>query len=86
MLTHGFHDPRELDQLRSRAAAQPVPAAEPVHAAPTSAESGAVSHLEAGLAEMRAENANLKKQIADLLSRLNTLQGEVAALKQALGV
>jgi uncharacterized protein YceH (UPF0502 family) len=86
MVTHGFHDPRELDQLRSRAAIQPVAAAGPVNAVPASAEPGTLSRLETGLSEMRDENERLKEQIADLQSRLSVLQGEVAALKQALGI
>ena len=87
VLTHGFHEPRELDQLRSRAAAQPVHSPEPsatIPSAPALAPS-ALARLETGLAEVREENAELKKQIAEMQGRLEAMQAELRSLKQALG-
>ncbi len=81
VLTHGFHEPRELEHLRRHAADQPVPVVDAVApvpiAPPVDVES--LSRLEAGLAEVREENAELKKQIEEL-------QGELRSLKHALGV
>jgi hypothetical protein len=92
VLTHGFHEPRELEGLPSRAADQPVPAAPPVMApqpaAPlpsTSRAEQALPALEAGLAEARAEIAALKQTVAELRGALSEVQGEVRSLKQALG-
>jgi uncharacterized protein YceH (UPF0502 family) len=85
MLTHGFHDPRELDQLRARAPAQPGAAAEPAFSGPQPPDTAAGSRLDASLAEVRDENAQLAKQVADLHGRVDALQGELRALKQALG-
>ncbi len=91
VLTHGFHDPRELEQLRSRAASQPIPPSEA--AVPPSAavarqaafDPNVLARLEEGLAELRGENAGLKKELADVHTRLQVLEGELRALKQSLG-
>jgi uncharacterized protein YceH (UPF0502 family) len=81
VLTHGFHDPNELEHLRARAAAQPVPAADHVGLPPVApaVHTDVVATLEAGLDEVREENAALR-------NRVESLEGEVRALKQALGV
>jgi hypothetical protein len=90
VLTHGFHDPHELERLRARATAQPVPAATPAaapappHAAPARADQ-ALPALEAGLAEARAEIAALRQTVAELRGALAGVQDEVRNLKQALG-
>jgi uncharacterized protein YceH (UPF0502 family) len=86
VLTHGFHDPRELEHLRTQAASLPAerPTPPPATVAP-SPDVEALSHLEAGLAELREENAGLKRQLAELQGQLDTLQGELRSLKQALG-
>jgi uncharacterized protein YceH (UPF0502 family) len=88
VLTHGFHEPRELDRLRAQATAQPVAApAEPHQApAPQVRPEPAVSALEAGLAEARAEIAALKQIVAELRGTVAGVQDEVRNLKQALGV
>ncbi len=90
-LTHGFHDPRELEHLRARAVAQPTPVADVIGTAPVrpperaaSDRADTISRLEAGLAQVRDENAELKKQIADLQSGLEALQRELANLKESL--
>jgi uncharacterized protein YceH (UPF0502 family) len=87
VLTHGFHDPRELEHLRSQAAAQPAAPPERLTPAPGAPpiEAGALSRLEAGLAEVREENTGLKREVAELRAQVDTLQGELRSLKQALG-
>src|SRR5262249_3839642 len=78
-LTHGFHDPQELERLRSRVAAEPV-AESPRLAAPPTApvKDERLSELEAGLMTGRDEIAALKQTVA-------ALQEELRQLKQSLG-
>jgi uncharacterized protein YceH (UPF0502 family) len=91
VITHGFHDPRELERLRTHHGSQPVAPSAPAPAAPVPVRSPSPAEeklpvLEAGLAEARAEIAALKKQVADLQGQLTAVRDEVRALKQALGV
>ncbi|HWG42548.1 MAG TPA: DUF480 domain-containing protein [Gemmataceae bacterium] len=85
MLTHGFHDPRELERLRSRIVAEPVPAAvaeSPRLAVPEAAsarDDERLSELESELATARNDMAALKQTVADL-------QEELRQLKQSLGI
>jgi uncharacterized protein YceH (UPF0502 family) len=95
VLTHGFHDPRELEGLRAHHAAQPAPlapTAAPVSFQPAPAPPLAPSRaeqvlpaIEAGLAETRGEIAALKQLVGDLQSALATLQEEFRTFKQSLG-
>jgi uncharacterized protein YceH (UPF0502 family) len=96
VVTHGFHDPRELERLHAHAASLPAPAVE-THAvvapapvpAPTPVRSRAdevLPALEAQLAASREEIAALKGQVTTLQDALARLQGELRDLKQALGV
>jgi uncharacterized protein YceH (UPF0502 family) len=96
MLTHGFHEPRELERLRAEQGSQsPPPEAAPrapVVAPPPRTEQ-ALPALEAGLAEarreldaLRTENAGLTKQVAELSAAVAALSAELRTLKQALGV
>jgi uncharacterized protein YceH (UPF0502 family) len=97
MLTHGFHDPTELDHHRAHAAAVAVlPESHPSPApAPTPAPSRAervLPTLEADVAAARqeaaaarAEATALRQTVDDLRATLTALQAEVRALKQALG-
>jgi uncharacterized protein len=85
MLTHGFHDPRELERLRSRIAAEPVPVASPeaprlaVPELATARDDEQLAELQSGLAAARNDIAALKQTVADL-------QDELRQLKQSLGV
>jgi uncharacterized protein len=81
VLSHGFHEPRELERLRSRLAAEPVAEAPPTGAPAAVAliEDERLSDLESGLTAARDEIAVLKQTLADL-------QEELRKLKQALGV
>jgi hypothetical protein len=80
MLTHGFHDPHELERLRSRVAAEPVAESPqprtPSVTAPVSDER--LSELASGLSAARDEIAALKQTVAGL-------QEELRQLKQTLG-
>jgi uncharacterized protein YceH (UPF0502 family) len=86
VLTHGFHDPHELERLRSRIAAEPVASAvaeSPRVAAPRadptpSANDERLSELESGLSAARHEIAGLKQTIV-------ALQEELRLFKQSLG-
>jgi uncharacterized protein YceH (UPF0502 family) len=98
VLTHGFHNPRELDRLRAHQAAQPVPLtpgpgpAAPLPPAPAASASPPPSTaeqllpaLEAGLAEARAEIAALKQLVADLQGSLTALGDDFRHFKESLG-
>jgi uncharacterized protein YceH (UPF0502 family) len=80
MLTHGFHDPHELERLRSRVVAEPIAetpqARAPSVSAPVSDER--LSELASGLSAARDEIAALKQT-------LTGLQEELRQLKQSLG-
>jgi uncharacterized protein YceH (UPF0502 family) len=81
MLTHGFHDPHELERLRSRVAAEPS-AEPPQPRAPSVTMPVAddrLSELASGLSAARDEIAALKQTVAGL-------QEELRQLKQSLGV
>jgi uncharacterized protein YceH (UPF0502 family) len=99
VLTHGFHDPQELKQLRARHAAEPLPLrasapadySPPPPAAPAPSLPQApradetVSALEDGLAQARQEVADLKQLVAGLQSAVDGLREELRQLKQSLG-
>ena len=84
LLTHGFHDPRELAGLRARAGAQLPPAAAAPPPVPSRAET-VLPALEAGLAEARGEIASLKQTVQNLQAALTSLQDELRDLKESLG-
>lgn len=80
VLSHGFHDPIELERLRSRVAVEPV-AETTTLAAPSAtlaAKDERLSELESGLNAALEEIAALKQTVAGL-------QEELRLLKQSLG-
>jgi uncharacterized protein YceH (UPF0502 family) len=85
VVTHGFHDPQELEKLRALHGAgfahgeseATAPAPRNVAAAP--------SALESHLAEVQAELAELRSQVAELRDRVATLNDQVRGLNEALG-
>jgi uncharacterized protein YceH (UPF0502 family) len=81
MLTHGFHDPHELERLRSRIAAEPI--AEPPHLATPPAVS---PHQDERLSELQAGLTAAREEIAALKQTITGLQEELRQLKQSLGV
>jgi uncharacterized protein YceH (UPF0502 family) len=72
VLTHGFHSPQELAQLRARESARPA-ATELAAAAPP------------GQPAARSELADLKRSVEELRAELDILREEYRALKQSLG-
>jgi uncharacterized protein len=81
MLTHGFHDPHELERLRSRIAA------EPIAEAPQLADPPAASpHQDERLLELQAGLTAAREEIAALKQTITGLQEELRQLKQSLGV
>ena len=85
VLTHGFHEAQEREQLRAFHAAEPVPLSAPstVGSPPVSVTPPTAplpnTALEAALAETRNE-------VAELKIALGKVQDELQALKAALGV
>jgi uncharacterized protein YceH (UPF0502 family) len=99
VLTHGFHDPRELEPLRKHHAAEPVapsavlastsPRVEPAPPPPLPVVSRAeqmLPQMEASLASARDEIAALKQTVAQLHGTVQSLAEELRGLKRALGV
>jgi uncharacterized protein YceH (UPF0502 family) len=74
VLTHGFHDPQEIQHLRARHAAEPVAASAPAPAASLPAP-----------ADAREEIAALKQTVAALRSEMDSVREELRLLKQSLG-
>lgn len=81
VLSHGFHDPHELERLRSRLAAEPIADAPhpPTHPPTAPITDERLSELATGLNAARDEIAALKQAVAGL-------QEELRQLKQSLGV
>jgi uncharacterized protein YceH (UPF0502 family) len=73
VLSHGFHDPRELERLKSRAATESeAPAAEPRRERPV--EPG--SEVLAQIAALQNQMAALQATVADLAAQVRALQAE----------
>jgi uncharacterized protein YceH (UPF0502 family) len=93
VLTHGFHDPRERDQLRAHHAAEPAPVSAPPSAPPLapvappppSKADAALPQIEAALAEAKGEIAALKATVAALQANLTAVQTELREFKASLG-
>ncbi len=87
MVTHGFHDPRELDRLRvlhvDRAELPEVALAAPSRPA---ASLPAAPQVIPGMDELKTEVAALKQLTADLQGNLAAVSDEVQRIKQALGL
>lgn len=79
VLTHGFHDPHEVERLRSRVAVEPAAEApRPIAAAPP-VQDDRWNELESALRTAREDLAALRQTVA-------ALQEEVRQLKQSLGI
>jgi uncharacterized protein YceH (UPF0502 family) len=87
VVTHGFHDPQELERLRAYHHSQP--AAAPAESPRPPEERGTPppsAPLMQGLQEAHNEIAALKEQMNALRDALAAMQNDVRALKDALGV
>jgi uncharacterized protein YceH (UPF0502 family) len=80
VVTHGFHDPYELERIGAHVNAQPITTS------PTPATMPEPSQLEAELAATKAELATLKQVVTKLQANAASLEGEMRNLKQALGI
>jgi len=93
VVTHGFHDPHELERLRSRHhAAEEAASLAPGSAGAGMAASAAVAFaedrmatLEGRLAEATAEIATLRSRVGELASAVTNLGEQLRSLKEALG-
>jgi uncharacterized protein len=78
-LTHGFHDPQELDPLRSRPGAAGAVAPLPRPVEPGAAPSGRFDTIQ-------AEMAALREDISAMQHDLRGIRSQLEALQAALGV
>ncbi|HEY1381245.1 MAG TPA: DUF480 domain-containing protein [Gemmataceae bacterium] len=85
VLTHGFHDPHELERLKSRAGAAEAIVDVPRPSPPTATLPDAASPLAARIDHLQAETAELRKFIADLQQELAETRARLQELKAALG-
>ena len=85
VVTHGFHDPKELERLRTRHhAADDVAPVAPRVASAAPADDRVLA-LEAGLTEATAQIAALQSAVAELRTTVASLSEQVRGLKDALG-
>ncbi len=83
VVTHGFHDPNELERIRAHVNAQPVSLP-----APTTVTSSANVHPQqqpAMPSKLEQEVAGLKQEVAELHDAVARLESDLRTLKQALG-
>jgi uncharacterized protein len=89
IVTHGFHDARELERLRSRhhLAEEAAPGSASPSAATTAvaAADDRIPTLEARLTEASAEIAALRSLVGELQTAVESLREQVRDLKEALG-
>ncbi len=74
VLTHGFHDPRDVDRMRAHHLAHPASIPEPSQGMPA----------EPAMSEATLRQA-IEEQVAPLRSELTAAQGEISSLKKSLG-
>jgi uncharacterized protein YceH (UPF0502 family) len=79
VLTHGFHDPHEVERLRARVAVEPTAEAPRPAAAVPPMQDDRWNELESALRTAREDLAALRQTVAGL-------QEEVRQLKQSLGI
>jgi uncharacterized protein YceH (UPF0502 family) len=89
VLTHGFHDPQELERLKARHAGLAGSVDEPPPsrpATPRPAAPDALTPLAARLDQLQAESAQLRQSLGAVQQSIASLQSQVRALQDALGV
>ena len=92
VLTHGFHDPREVEALRARqglaeeaAALAPLAAGGGMATAAGTITEERMSTMEAGLEDASAEIATLRSRVGELENAVTNLTEQLRGLKDALG-
>ena len=78
-LTHGFHDPQELERLRSRTGS-------PEPASPVARPAETASPLSARVDQLHADTAELRKLLTDLKQELAETRAQLEAMKAAAGM
>jgi hypothetical protein len=87
VVTHGFHDPQELERLKSRHIGAGEPADEPVRAAaPRSSSPDNLDSLTVRIDQLHADQADLRRQVQELQSTMTRLAEQLRTLQEALGV
>jgi uncharacterized protein YceH (UPF0502 family) len=87
VLTHGFHEPDELDRLRTISGEASEPEVREVSSATAIPIRGATaSNLEAGLNESNAQIGELRSAFSELEAKVANLAEQVRAIKEGLGM
>jgi uncharacterized protein YceH (UPF0502 family) len=89
VLTHGFHEPKELEHLRDKYSdhGESLAADETSHLAPSLPPSApAASAFEAGLKEAHGQIAELRAAVSDLDAKVASLAEQVRVIKDGLGI
>jgi uncharacterized protein YceH (UPF0502 family) len=89
VLTHGFHEPKELERFRAKYSdhGESMAADETSHRAASSTPSAtAALAFEADLKEAHAQIAELRAAVADLDTKVTDLMEQVRVIKEGLGM
>jgi uncharacterized protein YceH (UPF0502 family) len=89
MLTHGFHEPGELERLRAKSAARAESMAQDEVsslATPTHTTASETPGLEIGLNEANEQIASLRAAVAELETKVASLMEQVRTIKEGLGL
>jgi len=83
MVTHGFHDPRELEQIRVRACQTAVEDEIPSATTPPTSEWKAINDR---IAELDEQLASVRRDFANLKETVSSLAQQVGQIRQELGL
>lgn len=93
MVTHGFHDPKELERIRAKCNAEPLDEgdAEPVRPAspvstPRLVEAVVPPEWEQRWQEMQSELGQLRQEVTQLRTQVQSLAEQLREVRQGLGL
>ena len=86
VVTHGFHEPDELERLRAKDGAAIESEAGEAPSSPESTRGTAASNLEAGLNDVNTQISDLRSAFSELEVKIANLAEEVRAIKEGLGM
>jgi hypothetical protein len=88
VLTHGFHEPRELERFRDKYSdhGESVVEDQMSHLAAPSSPSALAPAFEADLKEAHAQIAELRTAVSDLDAKVVSLAEQVRVIKEGLGI